>query len=121
MASQKEKGSLVELVVRNGELCIETSNAPAKDPKFLTGIEFVKFFSDSRDEAIQWQAPAAANAYMGSKSINPTGGLVIGAINCIAPVVYFHIDDDQAQKAPMPKPKEKISYRSEYYCDGEAD
>lgn len=114
----KEKVSLVELVMRECELFIAANNEQAKDPKILTGIELVGFISD-RAWAIKRQAPVQANAYLGDKSINPTSGLAIGMIEYIAPIVYFHINDEQAEKAPRPEPQSRAHV--EYCEDGEAD
>ena len=97
----EQNGGLVELIIHEGQLCIHTNSERARDQKVLTNIKYFQFWPGYRDEAILRDAPKNANAYLGNKNFDPTGGLAIGD-GLMTSVVYFHIDEEQAKRAPKP-------------------
>jgi len=74
---------------------------------------------DFRESAIMDSAPSNANAYLGKGSIRQADVMCGDSSSA---VVYFHIDEEQANKAPQPprrEPRRYVEYDSS--CDGEAD
>ncbi len=98
---EEQNVGLVELIVHEGQLCIRTNTERAQDQKVLTNIEYIRFCPGYREGAISRKAPKNANAYLGDKSFDPTGGLAIGD-DLMTGVVYFQIDEEQAKRVPKP-------------------
>jgi hypothetical protein len=133
MAETTKTRTLVELVLNQRknsefpELCIATNDEVAKNPQILSNVTYVKYpgpdfessdGSDFRESAIRNNAPSNANSYLGR------GRLTQGAVMCgdsYSAVVYLHIDEEQANRAPQLRrePRRRVEYDSS--CDGEAD
>lgn len=93
------KQKLVELIVKNGVVCVEHNGQPAQDYKLMTGIVRLRHFGRPYEE-IKRSAPQGANAFIGHDSVNITGGLTAGIQEYLTHVVYLHIDDKQIKAIP---------------------
>ena len=135
MTETTKKRTLVELVLKKGndsedpKLCISTNNEVAENPSILSNIRLLKYCGpefeksdgskDFKEDAIRHFAPGRANAYLiGVSSRN----LVVMCSDVHTPIVYFRIDEEQANRAPLPKnPYSSRTVDSGNYYDGEAD
>ena len=135
MVETTKKKTLVELVLKDGnnsedpKLCIATNDEVAKSPVILSNILLLRYSGpdfeksdgsrDFKEDAISGFAPGKANAYLiGVNLRNP----VVMCSDVHTPIVYFRIDEEQANRAPPPKnPYRFQTVGSGNYCDGEAD
>src|SRR3989344_7495756 len=139
MVEVTKKRTLVELILREKksseypEVGIAINNEVAKNPVILTNVTFIEYFGPAyrkedggefREDAINYNAPLNANAYLGEVVL--TNQLVMCGRSYSA-IVYFHIDDEQANRTPQP---EKEYEEDGYYglnrdaygsLDGDAD
>ena len=135
MVETTKKKTLVELVLKDGnnsedpKLCIATNDEIAESPVILSNIRVLSYSGpefeksdgsrDFKEDAIRDFAPRKANAYLiGVSSRNP----VVMCSDVHTPIVYFRIDEEQANRAPQPKkPYRSRTVDSCNYYDGEAD
>jgi len=105
---------LVRLEFDEGQksLVIVDTGEKAINPIQLTGIKILIYsYPDSTDRIsmLEWHeknAPNNANAYLGIKTVS--GGYT-PASPLYHPVVYFHIDDEQAERIPKRDIKKKTN------------
>ena len=131
MAEATKTKTMVELVLKQDsefpKLCVAASGEMAKNPMILTDVIIIKYpgpdfassdGSDFREDAIRRNAPSNANAYLGRRSLTER------AVMCgdsYLPIVYFHIDEEQADKSP--RLKKRYIYRPDpsEIPDGESE
>jgi len=127
------KKTLVKLVLKEGDnsedskLCIATNNEVAENPVILSNIhvlsypgpEFESFGdTDFKESAIRRFAPERANAYLIGSSLRNS---VVMCSDILMPIVYFRIDEEQANRAPQQKRPYRSRIDPSEIPDGEAD
>jgi hypothetical protein len=94
MAAKKQ---LVELIFSEEQLHVRSNQEIVMDLQILTGIKSIRFSEDTLD-SISQSAPVNANAYLSGRALDQSLGLSLANSDYILPVMYFHIDDEQAKK-----------------------
>ena len=133
MAEAIKTKTLVELVLKQEKgpefpkLCVATDGEVAKNPMILTDITLIRYpgpdfsssdGSDFRESEIRRNAPANANAYLG-KGMLTNRTVMCG--NSYSAIIYFHIDEEQADRSPQPKKEHRYRPDASEIPDGEAD
>ena len=135
MVETTKKRTLVELVLRKGnnsedpKLCIATNNEVAESPVILSNIRVLRYSGpefeksdgsrDFKEDAIRDFAPRKANAYLIGSSLR---NQAVMCSDVHTPIVYFRINEEQANRAPQPKKPYRFR-TTDYgnYDDGSAD